>query len=189
MVPQDLARDLLVSRGVQPRPELVESMVALGSASPLGLIAALGESENEALQLAATLEITLRPTGFAHDAQRVDLAEGLIPLLTSLNPEQSSHAHLALCCLAGGDMSKQASPGESRQEFWSGWWAAFDQERVVGPRVHALMRMAESLESAGRFDAAERRYREVISEYPGTLAAQKAEQILGGRTEYSGAFE
>ena len=75
-------------------------------------------------------------------------------------------------------LSRDPEGDQWTREQWTEFWGEFRREQVLGPRSEAHLRQALNLERNGRTGNAAKRYRRLITTFPGTSAAREAQQRL-----------
>ncbi|MCO6458487.1 MAG: HEAT repeat domain-containing protein, partial [Pirellulaceae bacterium] len=123
----------------------------------------------------------------------IQLVDELIPLLSDTDPGVRQEAHQALVRLGRGvdfgPESLLASADEIHEAslLWHDWWQqnkdrqgiSEDTPKQADERIaEQKLRQAEQLLLGGREDAAQRRLRELVAEFPRTAAAERAHTYL-----------
>ena len=188
----------LAGKGLSTHPELVEAIVVgLRSAGVKEHNIIIWDRLTEDLKRAG-FKVNMKGKGvrcYGNDAPGADyerrltdgqtavLAKQLVNLLEHDRPEVQHCVWEALVELAqaGAPVTHrprdETSHGEAVRR-WRAYWEQFERQRVSEPRAASYMKMARSLESAGKKSVAAARYRRVISEFPSSSAAEEARRRL-----------
>ncbi|MEX2559097.1 MAG: hypothetical protein WD403_04240 [Pirellulales bacterium] len=136
------------------------------------------KSRDPESRLTAAAAIAQFPDQFS-DATRNDLAWSLVRMLSDPAPRTRHLAHQALVALAGGDDlgSPDGVAASERQKVVGRWYRHFDPDRYEA-MAQALLRSTRSLESKPGRTAATKFYRKLITDFPGTKAAEEASTRL-----------
>ena len=152
---------------------------------PYAAMATVLESEDENERLAAMVAISIRDDAFSMpDGQRVDLARRLIAVLDEPDERLRRESHQALLSLAFEDVPEKpddklaiADPRAAAQR-WTKSWEQFSKARKVEARANSALKIADFDRDRQQEQKAIDRYFQIIADFPGTSAAEHAQQRL-----------
>ncbi len=184
---EEFIRDALRERGTPSMEYLSSSIQELSATAPDQLNEAL-RSEQLDRRLAAVIAISLRDTvGVMPPGQRADLAKRLIGLLADPDEPMRTETHRALLTLSFEDVRGNPdsqlvlSDPERAAKQWSIAWEKFSQSHRLDARAASALKIADSARKSRQTKTATAKYRQIISEFPGTTAASEAQDRLDGK--------
>ena len=173
----EYARTDLARHEFATAAEHVEAHEQLRTASLAELTRAISGSDPARSQ--AALAILDRRTQPMTLGQRLDLAAALVTRLRSSSLPERRAADRLLRKLAEGPLPplRLDAPQTTTRE-WRDYWTRYQAEQVDGPKAERLYAMARLLEQRGRHSSAQQRYRDLIRDFPGAPAADRARKRL-----------
>ena len=157
-----------------------------GSPSPKlsNLLASLKARDRQSVL--AGIRAVVAEGGQLADFERRGAAWGLIRLLTHRDAALRSAAHQALVALAGGTDCGPANDRRPGDRFAAAgrWSLHFDEERYQAT-AESVLKNAQHLADAGKRDAARKQFQKLAREYPGSTAAEKADEYLDGAKTFA----
>ena len=110
--------------------------------------------------------------------RKLELADQLITLLLDVEEEVRREARLALTGLAHGkDLGPEEPSDQAARERAITQWTAWRREQVEKDAQNQL-KLARQLESQGKKEPAQRRYEQVVRDFPASDAAREARRHL-----------
>jgi hypothetical protein len=172
-------RHALVMRGLPDSEDFVNQVQQLSKA-PTAVLAKQLDGADVQRRVATTVAISLQPVGDLSDQQRTALARRLIQQLEMGDAVLTRQSDQTLERLTHETVSRPMAAGDpaGAAQQWRAHWDRFEREKLIGPRARSLLVMADILDNNGKREAAVRRYREVVTDFYGTEAADEARQRL-----------
>lgn len=163
---------VLANEGLPSDLEMAQAVIANKNAPPDQLAANLNSDDVVARQ-AVSVALTVYPTKRMATFDRLRLGHQLTERLA----EGDEFAGRAMVVLAAGSRRRPdiAGMNDAGPDRWRQWWSQYER-LLVEPRTQSLVAMAQALEGQGRANAALERYERIAAQFPGTPAAELAQE-------------